>query len=112
MEEQTQSVNQQTQTQQVLPQPGAAAKKVGHRYLLVILLFLIVAFSLLFFGIKKQDEVDGVFMDQAQRQFLNIVSPKRVKAVPTPKVEGNADSVDVGSADADLQDLNADVQGL
>ena len=106
---------EETQTPLPVAQPivqTAAPEKRTNMLVLAVFAALGIIFSLLVYGLIKDQEVSDVMHQNMSLSNLKIM-PKLAKPTPVPQqvVEGT-DSVEVGSIDSDLQDLNSNLQGL
>lgn len=79
-------------------------------FTMLILVALFITFGILIYAIKTANEADYLSVLKPTN-FLNPVPVKPVNLPLQGQVEGT-DSVDIGDIDAELQDLNIDVQGL
>ena len=81
--------------------------------MLLILVVLFAIYGILIYGIKMSNEVD--YITTMKLENVSNLDRPVVNRLPTPspqeQIEG-IDSIDVGDVDTELQDLNADVQGL
>lgn len=76
--------------------------------MLVILLGLFIIFTLFIYIITKNKEAELMMLETSN----SVIIPSKPVNVSPRQVVEPLESIEVGSADEDLQDLNTDLQGL